>query len=111
MTVSSIVMISSQRVPDTPTAMYTSANQKSIVDMLTVTNTTILAATVDIWVVPASGSQDDTNLIVKGKSIAGAECWLAEGIIGRRLNSGEQLVFEADTANALTVRGEGRGIT
>lgn len=111
MTVESIVVISSQRVPDTPGAMYTSTNRKTIVDMCTITNTTASPATVDIWVVPASGSQDDTNLIVKNKSIAAAECWLAEGIIGRRLGIGEQLVLEAGTANALTIRAEGRGIT
>lgn len=111
MGITSEVLISSQRVPDSATQAYMSTNRKSIVDMFTVTNTTDTAATLKVWVVPPSGSQEDANLIVPDISIDAGAVWLGDGMVGRRLDKGEAIYWQASDADTLTGRAEGRGVT
>ena len=111
MTVQSDVLISSSRVPSAAANSYTSTGRKTIVDIYTVTNTSGAGATFSAWVVPASGTPDDTNKIIDVQTVASHECLPIEGLIGRRLNAGESIYTEASIADVLTHRAEGRGVT
>lgn len=111
MTVTSKVLVQSQRVEDAATSKYTSTNCKSIVDAASFTNTTAGAVTVSVWLVPSGGAIGDATLIVKAHSLAAAETWIPPALIGRRLDDGDSIAWQASAAASITGRIDGRQVT
>lgn len=67
------VLIAPRDIPIVQTDLYTAVGVKAVMDALTATNTTAVAVTVSLNIVPPGGTVGDSNAIVKTVSIlAGA---------------------------------------
>jgi len=91
-----------------------------VIDKFTATNTTGTAATLDInliisgVIIPPATTKtytaDDTNLIIKSKSIDAGETYTFPELIGIVVDSGGSISTNAGTATALTITSAGREI-
>lgn len=92
------------------TVQYTvPAATRTIIDKITVTNTTLAAQTIDVHLVPTTGTPGAGNKIVSKSIAAGVEESL-EAMAGHAMDPGATIVTSA-SALALTIRASGREVT
>lgn len=87
------------------------AGIRTIIDKLTGTNTTGVAATLTVNLVVAAGAAAAANVIVSAKTLQPGECYTFPEIVGHVLNAGDFISTIAGTAAAITIRGSGREIS
>lgn len=66
--------------------------------------------TLSIWLVPSGGAADNTNLM-KVKSFASGEDYAFPEIVGKFLNPGDAIYWQASAAAAINAGANGREIT
>jgi hypothetical protein len=113
MTSTAKVLISHQQVENTATLKYTSppTGNGTWVDKFTGTNTSGATATLSIWLVPDGGVPGDDNLVVKEKSITAGGTDLLLELIGKFLDPGDSIHWEASAATSITAGANGRELT
>lgn len=85
-------------------AYYTAASAvKARIDAFTVTNYSGTAATFSVWLVPTGGSADDTNIIVKARSIAAGASGRVLEAIGQWIEGGGTIQMLASDGSAITI--------
>lgn len=94
----------------TQTSQYTATNCKTVIDKLTVTNTSAGNVTISVNLVALSGTAGDSNLIVKTRAIAPNETYTCPELIGQVLESGGFISTIASAATSLTISASGREI-
>lgn len=110
MNVSVIKLIESQRAETVATSEYVSS-AITIVDKLTITNTTENNETVNVYLVPNGGSVGDDNAVMRNYLVQKRAVELSLGVQGHVLDEGDAIWISASTADALTIRASGRLIS
>lgn len=111
MTVTVKAIIPAKRVETAQTTQYTAVNCTTIIDKMTVTNTTAANVLLSVNLVSLGGSESDSNLIIDERSIGPGETYVCTEIAGQVLESGGFVSALAGTDTALTIRASGREIT
>lgn len=87
------------------------ASVKTMIDKVTVTNTTGAAVTFSCNLVPSGGAVGDGNAIIKDKAVATGETYVCPELVGYVLESGDAISMIASVADSLTIRASGREVT
>lgn len=103
-------IIPSKRLEDTQTNQHI-ASVKTMIDKVTVTNTTGAAVTFSCNLVPSGGVVDDANAIIKDKAVAADETYVCPELVGHVLEAGDAISMIASAAASLTIRASGREVT
>lgn len=111
MTVTAENIIPAKQAEDSQTTQYTSTNVTTIIDKFTATNTTGVAATLSVNIIPDGGTASASNLIVDAQSVVANETYTFPELVNHTLAVGDFISTIADTASALTIRASGRVVT
>lgn len=103
-------IIPSKRLEDAQTNQHI-ASVKTMIDKVTVTNTTAAAVTFSCNLVPEGGAVGDSNAIIKDKAVASGETYVCPELVGHVLESGDAISMIASAADSLTIRASGREVT
>lgn len=111
MTVTAKVLVPAKIVASSQTTQYTASNVTAIIDKLTATNYSSLAATISVNLVTAYDTAGNQNLITKTKTLQPAESYTFPEIVGHVLMSGDYISTVASSATAINMRCSGREIS
>lgn len=104
-------IIPSKQLEDVQTNQYIATNSKTMIDKVTITNTTAAAVTFSCNLVPEGGAVADANAIIKDKSVAAGDTYVCPELVGHVLESGDAISMIASAATSLTIRASGREVT
>lgn len=90
------------------TTQYTSTGVQTIIDKFTATNYSGAAATISVNLVTAAGTADNSNLIVKTKTLQPSETYTFPELVGHVLPLNGFVSTIAGTASAINIRASGR---
>lgn len=111
MTVATQPIIQTQVMTAAAAPYYTSANVKTIIDKLTVTNTsTTDVAVISIYLVPERGSASNATIIVKNKPIFTEDTYTFPEVSGHTLASGDMIMASSSLTTSV-IRASGRILT
>lgn len=112
MTVLAKTLVEGVQAAASNTTQYTApANTRTIIDKMTATNTTGVAATLTTNLVAAAGSASASNTVMSAQSIAAGATYVCPEVAGHILNPGDFLSTLAGTAAAITIRVSGREVS
>lgn len=111
MTVTAKNLVPAKTVEATQTTQYIANGVTTIIDKFTATNYSGSAATISVNLITATGTANDSNLIVKAKSLAAGETYIFPELVGHILPSGGFISTIAGTASAINMRVSGREIS
>lgn len=103
-------IIPSKRLEDVQTNQHI-ASVKTMIDKVTVANTTAAAVTFSCNLVPEGGAVGDSNAIIKDKAVASGETYVCPELVGHVLEAGDAISMIASAAASLTIRASGREVT
>ena len=104
-------IIPAKEAENVQTTQFTSTNVKTIIDKFTATNTSGVAITLSVNLVTTGGSADNSNLIVKDKSVGAGATYISSELVGHTLDVGGFISTIASAATGLTIRASGRIVT
>ena len=107
-------IIAGINVPDTTiAAIYTAPASvvRTRIDAISFTNYSAGAVTLDIQLVESGGSDGNTKLLVKSKSLAANETFIPPSVIGQSVESGATLEALASVASSIAVTATGTEFT
>ena len=90
------------------TTQYTSTGVQTIIDKFTATNYSGAAATISVNLVTAAGTADNSNLIVKTKTLQPSETYTFPELVGHVLPLNGFISTIAGAASAINIRASGR---
>lgn len=111
MAVNPKTLVSSQQLTNSNATYYTATNVRTIIDKMTVCNTTAGAVTVTIDLVDSGGSAGVTERVISARSIAAGETYTCPEVVGHILNSGDSIQGLAGAGTSITIRASGREVT
>ena len=111
MTVTAKNLVPAKTVEAVQTTQYIANNVTTIIDKFTATNYSGSATTISVNLITATGTANDSNLIVKAKSLAAGETYIFPELVGHILPSGGFISTIAGTASAINMRVSGREIS
>ena len=111
MTVTAKNLVPAKTVEDVQTTQYIANGVTTIIDKFTATNYSALSATISVNLITATGTANDSNLIVKAKALAAGETYIFPELVGHILPSGGFISTIAGTASAINMRVSGREIS
>ena len=88
--------------------LYTSSNVTTIIDKFTVTNYSALAATFTVY---TSTNADDSNIIIKEKTLMPKETYTCPEMVGQVINPAGTFNATASAATSINIRVSGRQIS
>jgi hypothetical protein len=91
--------------------LYTSASVKTVLDTLTVTNTSATDAEFTCYLVPGGDSPTNSNMLISARALAAGETYVCAPAIGHVLESGASIQAFSSTASSLAIRASGKQIT
>ena len=104
-------IIPSKQLEAAQTNQYIATNSKTMIDKVTVTNTTSAAVTFSCNLVPEGGTVADDNAVIKTKSVAAGDTYVCPELVGHVLEPGDAISMIASAATSLTIRASGREVT
>lgn len=104
-------LIASQQLTAINATYYTATNLKTIIDKMTLTNTTAGAITVTIDLVDSGGTAGATERMISARSIAAGETYTCPEVVGHILNSGDSIQGLASAGTSITIRASGREVS
>lgn len=110
MTVRVVSLFDGKFAENAQTTQYISAAVKTIIDKFTVTNSTGVAATFALNLVPSGGAAGSGNLLIT-RTIQPSESYLCPELVGHILDAGDFVSTLAGTASALAIAGSGRTVS
>lgn len=111
MTVVAKAIIETQQLTATNSTYYTANNVRTIIDMMTLCNTTSNAITATIDLVKNGGTAGVVERIISARSIAPGETYLCPEAVGHILNTSDSIQGLASSATSITIRASGREIS
>jgi hypothetical protein len=93
------------------TTQYTSTNCITIIDKFTATNTGAVNASLSVWLISASGTAGDSNLVMDARELAPGETYTCPEVVGHSLDIGAKIGTLASIATTITIMASGRQIT
>jgi hypothetical protein len=104
-------LIASQQLSGTNATYYTATGVRTIIDKMTLTNTTAGAITATIDLVDSGGSAGASERIISARSIAAGETYNCPEAVGHILNPGDTIQGLAGSAASITIRASGREVS
>ena len=114
MSTTKAVLFDTQYAPAVDSEMFTSDVQGAgtVIDKMTATNIDSVTHTVSVRLVPPSGTPTGTEfVIVVAKALAAGQTYLFPEIVGQMLAPGGAIWMDADAANVIVTRANGRNDT
>lgn len=111
MTVTVKQLIAPKQAENAQTTQYTAVNCKTILDKVTVTNTTSGNVTISVNLVVSGGSASASNRIISLRAIAPNETYACTELAGKVLEPGGFISTLASAATSLTIEASGRELT
>lgn len=112
MTVLAKALVDPLQLTTSDVTQYTApANTRTIIDKMTATNTTGVAATVTVNLVKTGGAAGATNTVISAQSVAAGATYICPEAVGHILNPGDFISAKAGTATAITFRASGREVS
>jgi len=111
MAIQAKTLVASQQLTGSNATYYTATNVRTIIDKMTVCNTTAGAVTVTIDLVDAGGSAGASERIISARSIGAGETYTCPEAVGHVLNVGDSIQGLASAGTSLTFRVSGREIS
>jgi hypothetical protein len=107
MSVTPKTLIAAQQLTNASALYYTATNVQTIIDKMTVTNTTVGAITVTVYIGTAAAS----TTMISARSIAAGETYTCPELTGHILNNGDTIYALASANTSITIRASGREVT
>lgn len=104
-------IIQAQQLTGSNATYYTATNVRTIIDKMTLTNTTAGAVTATIDLVDNGGTAGVSERIISARSIASGETYTCPEIVGHILNAGDSIQGLSSAAASLTIRASGREVS
>ncbi|MCF4166332.1 hypothetical protein L2U69_11810 [Zavarzinia compransoris] len=104
-------LVSGAQLTNSPATYYTATNVKARIDAATIRNDNSTAETFSIWLVPTGGSADDTNQVIKDRSIAAGQSQIVPEIVGHYLEAGGTIQAVASNGSQVNLIVSGGEIT
>ena len=96
----------------TTATVYTAPHAgRARIDAMTITNTDTAAQTFSIYLVGASGTASDANMLVKTRTVAAGQTYRVREAVGQVLHSEGTIQAVASTANKLAIYASGVEVT
>lgn len=113
MTSSSAVLIPQADIPNATTLAYTSptAGKGSRIDYFTVTNHSVATKSINVYIVPFGGTAVAANQVLQTLSLAIGETRVLFELLGRRLNPGDFISWDASAATSVSGSATGVELT
>jgi hypothetical protein len=94
------------------TTQYTApSGTRTIIDKMTATNVTGVAATLSVNLVASAGAAAASNLVLPAQSIAAGTSYLCPEVVGHILNPADFISTIASAVSAITIRISGREVS
>jgi len=95
-------LVAPQYLTATPDVFYTtSTGVVTLLRRLTFHNSDVDTQTVSIWIVPSSGTADDSNLILDAKAVGADQTYTFPDIESHVMKSGDTFVVQASAATSI----------
>lgn len=104
-------LIASQQLTNANATYYTATNVRTIIDKMTLTNTTAGAVTVTIDLVDSGGTAGAAERMISARSIAAGETYTCPEVVGHILNSGDSVQGLCSANTSVTIRASGREVS
>lgn len=104
-------VVASAHLGTSVSILYTSTSAKTVLDTLTVANTSAADAEFTCYLVPNGDSPADSNKLTSARALAAGETYVCAPAIGHVLESGASIQAFSSTASSLAIRASGRQIT
>lgn len=104
-------IIASQQLTNANATYYTSTNIITIIDKMTLCNTTGGAVTVTVDLVDSGGSAGVSERVISARSLAAGETYTCPEVVGHILNAGDTIQGLASAATSITIRASGRQVS
>ena len=104
-------LVESQQLTNANATYYTATNVRTIIDKMTLCNTTSGAVTATVDLVDSGGSAGASERIISARSIAAGETYICPEAVGHVLNNGDSIQALASANTSITIRVSGREIT
>jgi hypothetical protein len=111
MTVTVKVLIPAKVAEAAQTTQYTATGVTTLIDKLTATNYSAVAATLSVNLVTLADTAGNQNLIVKTKTLQAGETYTFPEIVGAALAPSGFISTIAGTATSINIRASGREIS
>jgi len=108
MTIRVTNIIGRQHLEQSAVTLYTARNVFTIVDKLTLTNTSNIAQSVTIYLPNSGGTFGNNNAVLFQRGIAPTETYQCPEIVGQVILSGGTLVASASQGGTIVISGTGR---
>lgn len=104
-------IIGRQHLAQSPVTLYTARNVVTIVDKLTLTNTSNIGQAVTIYLPNSGGAFGNNNAVLFQRAIAPTETYQCPEIVGQVILAGGTLVASASQGGTIVISGTGRETT
>jgi hypothetical protein len=111
MAVTPKTLVESQQLTNSNATYYTATNVRTIIDKMTLCNTTGGAVTATIDLVDSGGSAGVTERIISARSLAAGETYTCPEAVGHVLDSGDTIQGLASANTSITIRVSGREVS
>ena len=111
MSVTPKALVSAQQLTNANATYYTATNVRTIIDKMTLCNTTAGAITATIDLVDSGGSAGVSERIISARSIAAGETYTCPEAVGHILNASDSIQGLASAATSITIRVSGREVS
>lgn len=111
MAVSPKGIIASQQLTNANVTYYTSTNIVTIIDKMTLCNTTAGAVTVTVDLVDSGGTAGASERVISARSIGAGETYTCPEVVGHILNSGDTIQALCSANTSVTIRASGRQVS
>lgn len=111
MTVTVKTLIQSKTAEPADTTQYTANGVTTIIDKFTAINYSSSAADITVHLVQVAGVENDSNVIVKTKTLQALETYTFPEIVGHVLSNGTYISTIASADSSISIRASGREVT
>lgn len=111
MAVNPKALVASQQLTNSNATYYTATNVRTIIDKMTLVNTTGGAVTATIDLVDSGGTAGASERVISARSIAAGETYTCPEAVGHILNNGDSIQGLASAGASLTFRVSGREVS
>lgn len=101
-------LIASQLLTGSNATYYTATNVRTIIDKMTIVNTSAAAIAVTIDIVDSGGTAGTSERVISARNIAAGETYTCPEVVGHILNPGDTI---QGLGNGLTIRASGREVS
>ena len=104
-------LVTPTQLGTTISTLYTATNVRTLIDKVTLVNTSGGAVTADVHIVPSGGSATATNKLIAARSVAANETYTCPELVGHVMEASETIQALASAATAIGIRASGREVS